>query len=94
MTDTEYLGLKLADGIYEEANKGYYMSFNPDFELQTNLPYIVHQADMIASKIERDKWKYSDDSDSQPVVAKPSSNIQEQKQVDNLKNKFDELFPA
>ena len=28
------------------------------------------------------------------VVAKPSSNIQEQKNVDNLKNKFDELFPT
>ena len=68
------------------------MSFIPDFELQTNLPYIVHQADMIASKIERDKWKYSDDSDSSAVVVKPTNNIQEQKQVDNLKDKFDELF--
>ena len=26
------------------------------------------------------------------VVAKPTNNIKEQKQVDNLKNKFDELF--
>ena len=49
---------------------------------------------MIASKTERDAWKYNDDSDSQPVVAKPTNNIQEQKQVDNLKNKFDELFAS
>ena len=48
---------------------------------------------MIASKTERDAWKYND-SDSPPVVAKPTNNIQEQKNVDNLKNKFDELFPA
>ena len=34
----------------------------------------------------------NDDSDSQPVVTKPTNNIQEQKQVDNLKDKFDELF--
>jgi hypothetical protein len=47
---------------------------------------------MIASKTERDVWKYKDDSDSRPVVAKPTNNIKEQKQVDNLKNKFDELF--
>ena len=92
ITDTEYLGIKLADGLYEDGNKSYYMSYNPDFELQSNLPHIIHQADMIASKTERDAWKYSDDSDSQPVVAKPTNNIQEQKKVDNLKNKFDELF--
>ena len=95
MTDTEYLGLKLADGLYEDGNKSYYMSYNPDFELESNLPYIIHQADMIASKTERDKWKYAnDDSDTQPVVAKPSSDIKEQKKVDNLKNKFDELFTS
>ena len=91
ITDTEYLGIKLADGLYEDGNKSYYMSYNPDFELQSNLPHIIHQADMIASKTERDAWKY-DDSDSQPVVAKPTNNIQEQKKVDNLKDKFDELF--
>ena len=91
ITDTEYLGIKLADGLYEDGNKSYYMSYNPDFELQSNLPHIIHQADMIASKTERDVWKYND-SDSPPVVAKPTNNIQEQKKVDNLKDKFDELF--
>ena len=92
ITDIEYLGIKLADGLYEDGNKSYYMSYNPDFELQSNLPHIIHQADMIASKTERDVWKYKDDSDSRPVVAKPTNNIKEQKQVDNLKEKFDELF--
>ena len=92
ITDTEYIGIKLADGLYEDGNKSYYMSYNPDFELESNLPHIIHQADMIASKTERDAWKYNDDSDSPPTVAKPTNNIQEQKQVDNLKNKFDELF--
>ena len=57
------------------------------------ITHIIHQADMIASKTERDAWKYSD-SDSPPVVAKPTNNIKEQKNVDNLKSKFDELFPA
>ena len=94
MTDTEYLGLKLADGLYEEGNKSYYMNFNPAFELQTNLPYIVHQADMIASKIERDRWEHGSKEQAKPVVTKPVSNIEEQKKVDNLKNKFDELFTS
>ena len=89
MTQTEYIGIKLADGLYDDGNKSYYMSFNPDFELQTNLPHIIHQADMLASKTERDNWKYGD---KKVVNTKVPKNKQEQKQVDNLKNKFDELF--
>ena len=89
LNQTEYIGLKLADGLYEEGNKQYFISFNPDFELQTNLPYIIHQADMLASKTERDNWKYGN---KKVVNTKVPKNKDEQKQVDNLKNKFDELF--
>jgi hypothetical protein len=89
LNQTEYIGLKLADGLYEEGNKQYFISFTPDFELQTNLPHIIHQADMLASKTERDNWKYGD---KKVVNTKVPKDKQEQKQVDNLKNKFDELF--
>ena len=89
LNQTEYIGLKLADGLYEEGNKQYFISFTPDFELQTNLPHIIHQADMLASKTERDNSKYGD---KETKISKPVSNIKEQKQVENLKNKFDELF--
>ena len=89
LNQTEYIGLKLADGMYEEGNKQYYMSFTPDFELQTNLPHIIHQADMLASKTERDNWKYGD---KKVINTKVPKDKQEQKQVDNLKSKFDELF--
>ena len=91
LNQTEYIGLKLADGLYEDGNKQYYMSFTPDFELQTNLPHIIHQADMLASKTERDNWKYGD---KKVVNTKVPKDKQEQKQVDNLKNKFDELFAS
>ena len=89
LNQTEYIGLKLADGLYEEGNKQYFISFTPDFELQTNLPHIIHQADMLASKTERDNWKYGD---KKVVNTKIPKDKQEQKQVENLKNKFDELF--
>ena len=39
---------------------------------------------MIASKTERDVWKY--DSDSRPVVAKPTNNIKEQNNSNNKIN--------
>ena len=56
MTENEYLGLKLTDGLYEEANKNYYISYSKDRQLKTNIPYILHKADMMESKIEHDEW--------------------------------------
>ena len=91
LNEIEYIGLKLADGIYEEGNKSYFISFSPDFALKSNLPHIIHQADMIASKTEGDKWKYQTE-EAKVNISKPTNNIKEQKQVENLKNKFDELF--
>ena len=49
---TEYLAIKLHDGLYEKSNEDYFMPHNPDFQLKSNLPYILHQADLMASKVE------------------------------------------
>lgn len=62
MSEKEFLAIKLHDGLYDESNKAYYVSFNPDSKLRTNLVYILHQADFLASKIEYDTWKASFDS--------------------------------
>ena len=89
VTDKEYLGIKLTDGLFDEANKSYLMTYNPDFALRSHMPYILHQADMMATYIEGDLWKNSDEKVINTKVPKPKD---EQKQVDNLKSKFDELF--
>lgn len=57
VTHKEYLAIKLHDGTYEDANKPYYISFNPDSRLRTNLVHVLHQGDFLASKIEYDSWK-------------------------------------
>lgn len=62
MTEKEYLAVKLHDGLYDDVNKPYYMSYNPDSKLRTNLVYILHQADFLASKIEYDRWKNAEPS--------------------------------
>ena len=93
VTDKEYIGIKLTDGLYDEANTAYLKSYNPDWSLRSNLPYILHQADMMATHIEYDQWKRSNKT-SNGVVTKAPKTKDEQKKVDNLKNKFDELFPA
>ena len=61
MSEWEYIGLRLTDGLYEEANKSYYMSYNPDWSLKSNIAYILHQADSMATHIESDEWNRADE---------------------------------
>jgi len=55
VSEKEYLAIKLHDGLYEDSNKAYYISYSEDYSLKTNLPYILHQADLMASKSEEKK---------------------------------------
>jgi len=91
VTEKEYIGIKLTDGLYDEANKSYLMSYNPDWSLRSNMAYILHQADMMATHIEYDQWKRGNNK-SEPVNTKVPKDTKEQKKVDDLKSKFDELF--
>lgn len=52
VTENEYLAIKLHDGLYEEGNKPYFMTYNKDTELKSNLVHILHHADMMASRVE------------------------------------------
>jgi UDP-2,3-diacylglucosamine pyrophosphatase LpxH len=42
----------LHDSLYEEGNKSYYMPYNHDFKIKSNLIHILHQADFMSSIIE------------------------------------------
>ena len=53
----ETLAIKLSDGLYHEPNSSYLISYNPDHELKTNLPRIIHNADFISCRSEYDTWK-------------------------------------
>ena len=100
MTQWEYLGLRLTDGMYEEANKSYYLTYNPDWALKSNIAYILHQADMMATHIEGDEWKRADEEyntqlttnmkkavDTKTETKQPSPKLSEKSQ-----DLFDELF--
>jgi hypothetical protein len=89
MTDNEYIGLKLTDGLYEEANKSYYIGYMPHKQLRTNIAYILHQADMMATHIEYDEWKRGDHD---AVIVKKENvkeNTENSKRAHDL---FKELF--
>jgi len=52
VTENEYLAIKLHDGLYEEGNKSYFITYNKDTELKSNIVHILHQADLMASRVE------------------------------------------
>jgi hypothetical protein len=95
MTEWEYIGLRLTDGMYEEANKTYYMSYNPDWSLKSNIAYILHQADMMATHIEGDEWNRLDEEVSnkfKKAVTTEEKPQPSKKMTEKSADLFDELF--
>ena len=90
LTQIEYLALRLTDGMYEEANKGYLSGFGEAKNLKTNLPLILHQADMMATRLEKERYMFSKDSDiNYSEILNPElkeeREKQEEKSVSNIK---------
>jgi hypothetical protein len=52
VSKNEWLAIKLHDGLYDESNKAYLLSWAPETKLRTSLPYIIHQADLLAARVE------------------------------------------
>ena len=89
MTENEYIGLRLTDGLYEEANKTYYMNWSKDNQLKSNIAYILHQADLMATKIEYDEWQRGYDEVKVEKKENVKENTEKSKRAHDL---FKELF--
>jgi hypothetical protein len=70
MSWTEYQAIKIHDGMYDEANKPYFVARSAQAKLKTNLPIILHHADHMASTIEFERWRNKDNATPKPVVEK------------------------
>ena len=71
-TFNEMVAIQTHDGLYDVANEKYLKAFMPEQKPRTSLPYILHQADLMAARIEFEiEWlpKFSKDS-----VAHPKKN--------------------
>ncbi len=89
----EYLAIKLHDGIYDEANKPYLINWLPEQKPRTSIVYILHHADMMATRIEFEReWlpKFNN-TNSVPVVEKVKPVKQKQK-VETTFNKSNSRF--
>jgi hypothetical protein len=51
-TFNEMVAIQTHDGLYDPANEKYLKSFMPETKPRTSLPFILHQADMMAARIE------------------------------------------
>ena len=52
----EQVSIRIHDGLYDRANEGYYFTTHLQNKLRTNLPYILHNGDMRASRFEFERW--------------------------------------
>ena len=51
-TFNEMIAIQTHDGLYDEGNKKYLMAYMPEQKPRTALPFIVHQGDLMAARIE------------------------------------------
>jgi len=54
-TFNEMVAIQTHDGLYDPANDKYLKSYMPETKPRTSLPFILHQADMLAARVEFEK---------------------------------------
>jgi hypothetical protein len=78
-TFNEMIAIQTHDGLYDNANEKYLKTFMPETKPRTSLPYILHQADLLAARIEFEReWL--------PKL-KGENNVEEPKKQFTLKSK-------
>ena len=102
-TFNEMIAIQTHDGLYDSANEKYLKGFMPEQKPRTSLPFILHQADMMAARIEFEiEWlhKFSKNSLDAPKKnytlssnKKPSTKNRALNSVksEGLKNMLDSL---
>jgi hypothetical protein len=85
-TFNEMVAIQTHDGLYDEANKKYLISYAPENKPRTSLPFIVHQADLMASRIEFEKEWLPKIGNSKPKIETKKSTPVKDKALGNLKN--------
>ena len=66
----EYQTIRIHDGLYDEANKPYFISRFPESKLRVNMPVVLHHADHMASVIEYERWKLGSNNSPKKAVVK------------------------
>jgi len=94
MSENEYIAIKTHDGMYDEANKSYLLSYMPETKPRSSLLYVLHHADMMSARIEYEReWlpKLVKGNTSKPpkkefVLNKSGQSAQKQKALKTMGN--------
>jgi len=84
-TFNEMLAIQTHDGLYDDGNKKYLFAFMPEQKPRTSLPFILHQADLMAARIEFER-EWLPKLKGENSVEKPKENFT-LKSKSNLKSK-------
>jgi len=94
-TWNEMITIKLTDGLYDDANKMYYISRSKEAKLKTNMPYILHQADSMAARIEYEMW-VSNEMAKPMEITKPKTGpkpkVENHIPANKAQAMFDDIF--
>jgi hypothetical protein len=97
-TKNEMLAIKLHDGLYDEANKPYLINYLPETKPRTSLIYILHQADLLAARVEFEReWLPKLNNNTPVSTPTPKSKVPTKNKAlgsiksDSLKNMLDNL---
>jgi hypothetical protein len=73
VTQKEFLGIRLHDGVFDKANEAYFFSNVESSRQKTSIISVLHTADFLASKVEYDMWK-SNGGSTTPKAQKLASS--------------------
>jgi hypothetical protein len=82
MSWTEFQAIKIHDGMYDDANKPYFVARSAQAKLKTNLPVLLHHADHMAAQIEYERWKNA--KSETPVAVSEKSRATKSNGLKNL----------
>ena len=92
-TFNEMLAIQTHDGLYDAANEKYLKAYMPEQKPRTSLPFILHQADLMAARIEFEReWlpklngSVETPKKNFTLDTKPKSQSQQQKALGSIKS--------
>jgi hypothetical protein len=86
-TKNEFLAIRTHDGLYDEANKSYLYSFAPETKPRTAIMLVLHQADMLAARIEFEREWLPKLTGEKQITEKKSSTFNLNKNNSAIKQK-------
>lgn len=82
LSKTEYLSIKLHEGMYDKANEQYLAGFTKAKQLDNELPILIHAADHIATRYEYIQWSKNE------IHKLPTSVKNENKSIDSMVRRY------